>query len=304
MPAKLKAAHARFGPEDHIVAAPIMYGGHVTRSATPEPTRIRRTLSRNATPLISVGVAFATLGIALASTLDVWETVFLTIANGGVAGLVTRLVSTSRAPRAFARALETGDLVHARALFEEMRRAPSRQPAAIFAMAINESALLCAENRHAEVIPLLEPLISTREPLTSTSMQQSSRVWVLNNLAVAMSHTGEARAAVALAQRAVTISGLYPYLPIQRASLLGTLGTAQILAGDADEGVETLAVAIALGGSDRDLAVREFYRGEGLRALGRVHDAREAYERASRSASEDIATRARTRANAVDVPFR
>jgi predicted RNA polymerase sigma factor len=119
-----------------------------------------------------------------------------------------------------------------------------------------------------------------------------------------VSHRGSSTSRGA-AQSAYDISGLYRYLPIQRASLLGTLGMAQVLGDDALAGVETLRTAIALGGSDRDLSFREFYRGEGLRALGRVHDAREAYERACRNgATPDIAARARAWANAVDLPFR
>jgi len=71
---------------------------------------------------------------------------------------------------------------------------------------------------------------------------------------------------------------------LQRASYVGTLGTALVLDGAAAEGVARLEESLALGGKPVSLAAHAFFLGEGMRALGRYDDAAKAYRRAMEEA--------------------
>jgi tetratricopeptide (TPR) repeat protein len=265
--------------------------------ANPDPTQSRWHVStRHATLVASLVAASLTCGIALSLHAGAAITIVLTITNGALMALVTAILLMHRASRAFLRAFDKGDLKRARALHEDMADALGKAPSMVMTTTVNEAAILAAENRFAEVISLLEPL-------ATTAMAPRLRASLLNNLAFALSQSGQPRRAISLAQEAVALGARYP--PAHRARFIGTLGTAHILAEEWDAGIEHLVAANALGSSDRDLAWREFHRGEGLRALGRAHDARDAYERACGSDSPpDLVERARARLKSLDAPFR
>jgi hypothetical protein len=91
---------------------------------------------------------------------------------------------------------------------------------------------------------------------------------------------------VAFAPVATTTSDL-------RASQLGTLGTALVLSNQFQEGIPLLEQALARGGLPGAQAMRAFFLGEGLRALGDNAAAADAYRRAATEApANDFGRRA------------
>jgi tetratricopeptide (TPR) repeat protein len=99
-----------------------------------------------------------------------------------------------------------------------------------------------------------------------------------NSLAWCLAHTGEPKRAAELAQTTLLRAGarLRPYCH-------GTLGAALSLGGKPREALEELDVAIKTGHADpRAQVIRWFYRGEALRALGRLDEAMLAYQQACR----------------------
>ena len=106
---------------------------------------------------------------------------------------------------------------------------------------------------------------------------KAQRATLNNALAWATALAGDAEAAIPIAEAAIAEGDV---LPIEAFALChGTLGVALVLAQRHEEGLAQLEKATSMGGTPRAQAIRAYYLGEALRALGRVEDARAAYTR-------------------------
>lgn len=181
---------------------------------------------------------------------------------------------TTREQRRAGRLNEAEDYEGARRLIEELRAVYPASAATTRMFQLVDGSQLCLEGRHPEAVSVLSAI----DP---AQLKGASRPLCLNNLAWSLALSGNAADAVPRARECVAASEAAGQTTrLQRAAYVGTLGTALVLAGEADEGVRRLEEALALGGRPAGLAAQAFFLGEGMRALGRYDDAAKAYRRA------------------------
>jgi len=195
---------------------------------------------------------------------------------------------TGRAQRRIGRLNEAQDYEGARRLIEELRAVHPASPATTRMFQLVEGTQLSLESRHPAAVSVLSSI-------DAAQLRAASRPTYLNNLAWSLALSGNAADAVLRARESLAASeaaGKAAKLP--RANQIGTLGTALVLAGEADEGVTRLEEALLLGGKPAAQATRAFFLGEGMRALGRYDDAAKAYRRAVEEApSSEFGQRAK-----------
>jgi tetratricopeptide (TPR) repeat protein len=194
---------------------------------------------------------------------------------------------TTRAKRRVDRLNESQDYDGARKLMKELRAVYPVSPEATRMFQLVEGTQLCIEARYPEAISVLSSLDVAK-------VKAAFLPAYLNSLAWSLALSGNAAEAVLRARECVAASEAGgKATPLQRASHVGTLGTALVLAGEADEGVTLLEEALALRRNPRGQAAHAFFLGEGMRALGRYDEAADAYRRAvAESPSTEFGQRA------------
>lgn len=166
------------------------------------------------------------------------------------------------------RVMAVRDANRARKLWNALRTSYwPRRPPRVMAV-INESAVLLVEDRPAHAVEILSEI----DP---SSIPRKWRSPILNNLADALSRTGEHERAISTAREALQL--VPQWRRRRRGTVLGTLGEALSRAGSHAEAVIVLEEAISLGGCAASVATRSFYLAESYRALGRAGDAQRAY---------------------------
>ncbi len=128
---------------------------------------------------------------------------------------------------------------------------------------------LAAEERWSEAQALLAQIDRARIPT-------AERVSHDNLVAWCCAHAGETARAVELAQAAMNA----PVDAQRRPYLLGTLGAALVLDGQPAAALTPLREALAAGGPRWAQAVRRYYLGEALAALGRLDEAQAEWRQA------------------------
>jgi tetratricopeptide (TPR) repeat protein len=124
-------------------------------------------------------------------------------------------------------------------------------------------SVLSADERWTEALALLAPI-------DRDAMPPAERVYHDNAVAWCSAHAGETARAVELARAAIDAgpgARMRPYL-------LGTLGAALVLDGQPAAALASLRERLALGGPRWAQAVRRYYLGEALAALGKLDEAR------------------------------
>ena len=134
--------------------------------------------------------------------------------------------------------------------------------------AMNESLALIAEERWSEAADLLAIVDATKLRRFHRAALACNRAWCLAQL-------GRGDEAVPLAEEALRLCG-----EKQRSTVLSTLGMAKQVLGSSAEAVRLLEESLQRPRSTRARAATAFYLGEALRSLGRIHEARAAYQRA------------------------
>jgi tetratricopeptide (TPR) repeat protein len=122
---------------------------------------------------------------------------------------------------------------------------------------------LTAEERYVEALAVLGEIDHDTVPAPERPGHDNSVAW-------SCAHAGETARAVELASAAVAAvaeARMRPYC-------LGTLGTALVLDRQPNAALAPLREALALGGPRWAQAVRRYYLGEALAALGRYDEAR------------------------------
>jgi tetratricopeptide (TPR) repeat protein len=198
------------------------------------------------------------------------------VAGWFVCILVAKDVLVRRASARLAAAFRRGDTETARKVLHEIVACASPTPGNLTAARLTEASLLGVEGRHEQASRLLEAI----DPAPLASLQ---RALLFNNLAYARALAGRGDDAVDAAEKARRLCP--PHADARtRARILGTLGIARVRAGQYDTGVALLVDVLQAGGTPRDQAVRAYFLGEGLRAIGRVIEARDAWKLGAREA--------------------
>lgn len=183
----------------------------------------------------------------------------------------------TRAYRKLREAMEARQFDAARALVAEMLPLYAGSRQMIERLRMEEAVILSREGRHTEALPLLASL-------DAAQLGKGFRPLLLNSVAWSLAHSGDPHAGVERARESLRASDVEGDVAVTtydlRAFQLGTLGTALVLAGQADEGVPLIEQAMARGGKPREQAVRAFFLGEGFHALGQLDRAAEAWRRA------------------------
>jgi tetratricopeptide (TPR) repeat protein len=260
---------------------------------------------------IRLSVAYATISLAFAFALVVTldrvaagadaETTFVAF----LAVVAAWVVALARAKSALVRAanrrlsaaVHRGDTAAARVELSQIVSSAAETPANRAAARIAEAKLHGLAGRHEHAARLLEAI----DPAPLASLQ---RALLFDNLAYARALSGRAEDAVRAAEKARALCPAHADART-RGRILGTLGIARVRSGQHDEGVALLAEVLGAGGIARDEAVRAYFLGEGLRAMGRTMEAREAYARGARAApASEWGKRAAERLAVPQAPFR
>ncbi|HJZ87469.1 MAG TPA: tetratricopeptide repeat protein [Polyangia bacterium] len=242
---------------------------------------------------ITGAMTFGSYAVARAAGWDPVK-VALILAIPLLLGLVAvQIVLVRRARQRMERAFLSEDIPGLRREVASLIDFFRDQPRVREALRLSEAVILALEEKFAEARAILESL-------DQSALGEAQLPTVMNNLAWCMAHLGEADRAIELARTALARAEGRP--PGHIAYLLGTLGVAQVLAGQPAEAVEVLQKALGKGaGQPRPQAIRAYYLGEALRALGRSAEAQAAYERAVAEAPHSTyARRARERLQAAD----
>jgi hypothetical protein len=160
---------------------------------------------------------------------------------------------------------------------------------------LHEASVLMAEQRWTAARTRLEAMDPARLPWWAPAHYDAM-------LGMAMAKSGDTAAAVSVAQRALT----HPVRMrrAERGKLLLALGMVNVLAARPTEALATLD-RYDPPGDARLRAIRAFYRGEALRALGRTDDAARAYEAAVQGSPNTRHGRlAREQLEMLGVPYR
>src|SRR5262249_12874546 len=131
------------------------------------------------------------------------------------------------------------------------------------------------------------------ESVLALAQTPAQRAILRNNIAYSIALEGDGALA---AERMRELIAERPPLTEQNLALCyGTLGIALVVAKEPEGAKQQLEEAIAMGGTSRSQAIRFYYLGDALRALGRLDEARGAYAKVS---AEPNAGSWATRANA------
>ena len=136
-------------------------------------------------------------------------------------------------------------------------KGPERQRVRLRANGLN------AEQRYAEAVAVLGEIDRDTLPANERPVHDNSVAW-------SCAHAGETARAVELARGAIEAGSdarMRPYV-------LGTLGAALVLDGQPAAALAPLREALSLGGPRWAQAVRHYYLGNALAALGKLDDAR------------------------------
>src|SRR5262245_10396437 len=141
-----------------------------------------------------------------------------------------------------------------------------------------EASAFVAEEKYAEARAVLEAI-------DQSILGEEALPTIQNNLAWCMAQLGETERAIELARAAVGRAEGQSASTV--ANLLGTLGMCYVQAGRAEEAVPILQKALGRGAQanppqPHGQAIRAYYLGEALAALGRTGEAADAWRRAAR----------------------
>ncbi len=205
--------------------------------------------------------------------------------------VVRRIATKLVARRAFVRLKRFAQerrYAEARRLLADLRGVYAHSPLALEHMRLHEGSLLAQEGRYAEAARVFEAIDRRRVgrglPL------------LLNNLAWCLVRTGKGPRALVLARESIAAGDGGLSGGDLQACQLGTLGAALVTDGKPDEAIAPLERALACGGVPRHQAVRAFYLGEALHAVGREDEAVLAWQRAAKACPDDgVAVEAKDR---------
>jgi tetratricopeptide (TPR) repeat protein len=143
-----------------------------------------------------------------------------------------------------------------------------------------EASAFVAEEKYAEARAVLESI-------DQSILGEAALPTIQNNIAFCMAQLGEAEAAVEMARAAVGRAEDQSAATV--ANLLGTLGICYVQARRHAEALPVLQKALGRGEKAQPVqrhaqAIRAYYLGEALLALGRAAEARQAFERAAKEA--------------------
>jgi tetratricopeptide (TPR) repeat protein len=187
---------------------------------------------------------------------------------------ISRVVTQKLLARAFRRysvAFQQGDLLRAKRILDWVSPA-FRSPAGKANLEMMETFLPLIEERWSEARAGMLAIDRTRytvQPLATLD----------NNVAWCLAHEGRAEEAIVLVRSAIDHTD-----ESMLGNCLGTLGAAQQLAGQPNEALIALDRALSKAATPYEQAIRQFYRGESLRALGRTDEALQAYSESARVA--------------------
>jgi tetratricopeptide (TPR) repeat protein len=181
-----------------------------------------------------------------------------------------------------------------------LKEAYADYPSMLAQLGVNEAALLTSVGRNGDALRVLEAI--DREKLAA-----AWRPWHANNLAFCLAEEGQAergltlvRESIALSERAASLGEKILGHDALEASQLGTLGACLVKTGAYEEAREALERSLGLGGAPGLRAGRAYYLGEALRPLGRLDEAKAAFDQALREAPESPwAKRARSALDAL-----
>jgi tetratricopeptide (TPR) repeat protein len=247
--------------------------------------------------IVLASLLAATAYVALFTTKGTLRAVLALIAYGLVAvvAVAARSVAWGTILRRQRDAFEREDAAALRALARALRPFSSDATLGGLAASIDLNAMLC-EERFAEVCALLTEAVG--RPMAS-----GQRAVVENALAWATAHAGAPQQAIPIAEAALAHGAQLS--THERALCHGTLGAALVLAKRPADAIVELEKALGAGGTPRAQTIRFFYLGEALRGLGRVEEARAAYNRSMRELSTSRwATRARTARDTLGLVYR
>jgi tetratricopeptide (TPR) repeat protein len=223
------------------------------------------------------------LGLALAAAVALCALAFAVGRSDGYAvvvlfglvgtALLVRWLALAAWAGALRRALRAEDPARARKCLDALGGAYSRSYRNWI-----EATILGLEDRYGDARRKLETV-------ATHGFSSAHLCSYHNHLAWLMAHTGDAESAIPLARSALERARrAYPRLAPYCS---GTLGAAYAASGQHEAAIEQLREALERGEADTHAqAIRAFYLGESLRALGRADEAREAYARATREAGD------------------
>jgi predicted Zn-dependent protease len=238
--------------------------------------------------VITVAVTCASWYGSQIAHRDPVKTAFLVLLPLLAVLVAVQVVLVRRAQRQLERAFAADDLPALRSHLGELSDYFRGQPRIRERLRLGSAQVAMAEERYAEARAILESL-------DQNVLGEELLPNIQSATAFCMTHLGETSAAVELARTAVGRVGGADDDRV--ADLLGILGACLVQDGQPGDGVPILQKAIGRGaGQPRGQAVRAYYLGEGLQALGRSADARAAWERAVAAApASRFAGRARER---------
>jgi tetratricopeptide (TPR) repeat protein len=183
------------------------------------------------------------------------------------------------------------------AVYRSLARRCRAEPGASSWLPLLDAQALLLDERWAEARAALEQIDAARLPA-------GIRVSNDNNLAWALAHAGDPQRGAELAQ--ATLTRARGDAPEMVSYCLGTLGAALVLAHRPAEALPSLQQALAEKHPlPRAQAVRGFYLGEALAALGRADEAHAAWQRALAAApASRYGKRAAGRLGAPPPPYR
>ncbi len=253
--------------------------------------RDRAEWSTRAVVVVAAGGAFSTIALLPGVSWLVWAALlpFVLLGTYRTARTAERIV-VARARRDLERAIDEGRAEDARAMLLDFRQAYAGARPTLTLLDVAEASILLVERRHVDAVRLLESV--DRGALTGVQ-----RAAVTNNLAWALVLLGEGERALGEARASLeemeSLEGRSAAFDDLRASQLGTLGAALVVAGKPEEAIAPLEQSIARGGTPKQQGQRAFHLGEALDALGRAEDAEREWERAERlAAGTELAERA------------
>jgi tetratricopeptide (TPR) repeat protein len=169
--------------------------------------------------------------------------------------------------------------------------------------------------RHQHILRSVDAIVFELEErwsdcLATTKSIDTSKVGSVDKLMIddlrarSLAHLGRAEEALPMARAVVDEARRVGHPRLER--FVHTLGTAQLKAGDPASALASFDAGIAAGAGARVTERVAFHRGEALRALGRIDDARGEYERAIEARPESSwGRRAQERLiNLADQPYR
>jgi hypothetical protein len=162
------------------------------------------------------------------------------------------------------RHVEANEHAQAREILRQLKEVYLGSAAGLEMVRVQEAGILTGEGRYGEAVTLLESV-------DVKQMAAPHRPWLLNTLAWALAQAGQGERAVAVARESMDASGQAGDRLVLtydlRASQLGTLGAALVVAGYAEEAAPLLEQALARGGTGGQQAARALFLGDALQAM-------------------------------------